>query len=71
MYENHLSWFILKEGRYILLEAEKSGIIRSEVFPGLWLAVDALREGDLAEVLTVLQQGLQTNEHENFVQTLQ
>ena len=71
MYENRLDWFILKEGRYILLEADKSGIIRSETFPGLWLAVDALREGNLAEVLTVLQQGLQTNEHHNFAQTLQ
>ncbi|MEM7713555.1 MAG: Uma2 family endonuclease [Cyanobacteria bacterium P01_A01_bin.68] len=71
MYENRLDWFILKEGRYILLEADKSGIIRSETFPGLWLAVDALREGNLAEVLTVLQQGLQTNEHQNFTRTLQ
>ena len=71
MYENRLDWFILKEGRYILLEADKSGIIRSETFPGLWLAVDALREGNLAEVLTVLQQGLQTNEHQNYTRTLQ
>ena len=71
MYENRLDWFILKEGRYILLEADKSGIIRSETFPGLWLAVDALRKGNLAEVLTVLQQGLETNEHQNFALTLQ
>ncbi|MEL6163356.1 MAG: Uma2 family endonuclease [Cyanobacteria bacterium J06628_3] len=71
MYENRLSWFILKEGRYILLEADKSGIIRSETFPGLWLAVDALREGNLAKVLTVLQEGLQTNEHQKFAQSLQ
>ena len=71
MYENLLHWFILKEGRYISLEADKSGIIRSEVFPGLWLAVDALREGNLAEVLTVLQQGLRTNEHQDFSLTLQ
>lgn len=70
MYENLLSWFILKEGRYILLEADKSGIISSETFPGLWLAVDALREGNLAEVLTVLLQGLQTDEHQKFAQSL-
>ncbi|MDY6902990.1 MAG: Uma2 family endonuclease, partial [Cyanobacteriota bacterium] len=66
-----LDCFILKEGRYVPLEADKSGIIRSEVFPGLWLAVDALREGNLAKVLTVLQQGLQTDEHHNFAQSLQ
>ncbi|MBE9215346.1 Uma2 family endonuclease [Plectonema cf. radiosum LEGE 06105] len=71
MYENRLDWFILKEGRYISLEADKFGIIRSEVFPGLWLAVNALRESNLTEVLTVLQQGLQTDEHQKFVEKLQ
>ncbi len=71
MYENRLDCFILKEGRYISLEADESSIIRSQVFPGLWLAVDALREGNLAEVLTVLHQGLQTDEHQKFVESLQ
>ena len=71
MYENRLDWFILKEGRYISLEADELGIIYSEVFPGLWLAVDALREGNLAEVLNVLQQGLRTDEHQKFVEKLQ
>ena len=70
MYENRLDWFVLKEGRYISLEADNNSVIRSEVFPGLWLAVDALREGNLAEVLTVLHQGLQTNEHQKFIQRL-
>lgn len=36
-------------------------------FPGLDLAVEALLAGDLAEVLAVLQQGLQTPEHAAFV----
>ena len=71
MYENRLDCFILKEGRYISLEADESSIIRSQVFPCLWLAVDALREGNLAEVLTVLHQGLQTDEHQKFVESLQ
>ena len=71
MYENRLDWFILKEGRYISLEADNNGIIRSEVFPGLWLSINALREGNLSEVLTILQQGLQTNEHHKFVEILQ
>jgi len=71
MYENRLDWFMLKEGRYISLETDKLGIIRSEIFPGLWLSVNALREGNLAEVLTVLQQGLQTDQHQKFVESLQ
>ena len=33
------------------------------MFPGLWLIGPALLKGDLAAVLTCLQQGLQTPEH--------
>ncbi|HEY9905243.1 MAG TPA: Uma2 family endonuclease, partial [Candidatus Sericytochromatia bacterium] len=46
------------------------GIVRSEVFPGLWLAVPALLEGNLAQVLSVLQLGLATSEHAVFVEQL-
>jgi Uma2 family endonuclease len=70
IYENRLDWFSLQEGRYVPLEPDGVGVIRSSVFPGLWLAVNALREGDLAEVLAVLQQGLQTAEHQAFVEHL-
>lgn len=69
-YENRLDWFRLQEGRYVALQTDEAGIIRSEVFPGLWLAVNALREGDMARVLAVLQQGLQTAEHQAFVERL-
>jgi len=70
IYENRLDWFSLQEGRYVPLEPDGVGVIRSQIFPGLWLAVNALREGDLAEVLAVLQQGLQTAEHQAFVEHL-
>ena len=71
MYENRLDWFCLSEGKYISLEADGKGIIRSNVFPGLWLSVNALREDRLGEVLEVLQQGIETEEHDNFVKSLQ
>lgn len=67
IYENRLDWFRLQEGRYVSLEPDAEGVIRSQIFPGLWLSVNALREGDLAQVLAVLQQGLQTAEHQAFV----
>lgn len=70
MYENRLDWFSLQEGRYIALPPDDAGVIRSQIFPGLWLAVNALREGDLAQVLAVLQQGIQTAEHQAFVERL-
>jgi Uma2 family endonuclease len=70
MYENCLNWLSLQEGRYVPLQPDEAGVIRSSIFPGLWLAVNALQEGDLAQVLAVLQQGLQTAEHLEFVERL-
>lgn len=70
IYENRLDWFSLQEGRYVSLQPDEAGVIRSFVFPGLWLAVNALRGGNLPEVLAVLQQGLQTAEHQAFVARL-
>ena len=71
IYENRLDWFRLQEGRYVSFEPDAKGVIRSQFFPGLWLSVNALREGNLAEVLAVLQQGLQTAEHQAFAERLQ
>ncbi|ACK72115.1 protein of unknown function DUF820 [Gloeothece citriformis PCC 7424] len=69
-YENRLDWFILEEGRYIPLVPDERGIIRSQVFPGLWLSVDALREANRSELLAILQEGLQTAEHQAFIERL-
>jgi Uma2 family endonuclease len=69
-YEKRLDWFRLREEEYVLMTSDESGIVKSEVFPGLRLAVAALLEGDLAEVLSELQKGLETNEHAAFVERL-
>jgi len=65
-----LDWFRLCEGKYERVEPEADGIIRSEVFPGLWLAVNKLLNGDLAGVLAELQKGVATPEHAAFVEKL-
>lgn len=65
-HEQKLDWFSLQAGQYVSLAADNQGVIRSQVFPGLWLLRSALLKGDLAEVLTYLQQGLQTPEHTAF-----
>lgn len=57
IHENRLNWFSLKEGRYVSLDPDSVGVIRSAIFPGLWLSVIALLKGDLAQILAVLQQG--------------
>jgi len=69
-YEQRVHWFVLSGEQYELLAPDANGIIRSEVFPGLWLQVDALWAGDVATVLAVLQQGLAAPEHAAFVEQL-
>ncbi len=68
--ENKFDWFSLEDGEYISLTADESGVIKSKVFPGLWLTVDALITGNMTKVLAVLQQGLSSPEHGDFVQRL-
>ena len=68
-FENQLDWFHLVEGEYRSL-LDEDGIIRSRVFPGLWLAVSDLLAGDIAEVLAILQKGLNSPEHATFVKQL-
>jgi Uma2 family endonuclease len=69
-FENRFSWFRLQAGEFVLIEPDGDGIIRSSVFPGLWLAVPALLEGRMIEVLNTLQTGLVTAEHQAFSQEL-
>jgi len=56
--DNKVSWFSLEGGKYILLEPDETGVIRSRIFAGLNLKVTALLKGELAQVLAELQKGL-------------
>ncbi|MGD2183331.1 Uma2 family endonuclease [Lusitaniella coriacea] len=68
--DERLSWFYLEKGEYLDLPVDENGILRSRVFPGLWLAVSELLGGKMQQVLTALQQGLSSAEHKGFVQDL-
>ncbi|MBW4480936.1 MAG: Uma2 family endonuclease [Tildeniella torsiva UHER 1998/13D] len=70
VYENRLDWFYLVDGDYQPLPMDAGGIIRSATFPGLWLAETALLQGNMAQVLAVLQTGLQSPEHQQFAMDL-
>ena len=61
----------MKDGDYVPSAPDTTGgVIRSEVFPGLRLAVDASLVGDVAQVLAVLQEGIGTAKHVEFVKRL-
>jgi Uma2 family endonuclease len=66
-----IDWFQLVEGSYHPLPREASGIVKSAVFPGLWLDASAMLRGDLARVFAVLQEGTASAEHLTFVAALQ
>ena len=70
VYDYQFDWFRLQQGEYIQLQPNADNIICSQVFPGLWLDKMALLGGDLGKVLTVVQQGLASPEHENFISRL-
>jgi Uma2 family endonuclease len=68
--DQKLSWFSLQEGEYLELLPNEEGILKSRVFPGLWLAVNELLTGNMQVVLNVLQAGLQSVEHADFIEKL-
>ncbi|MBE9236421.1 Uma2 family endonuclease [Anabaena aphanizomenioides LEGE 00250] len=70
VYDYQFDWFRLQQGEYIQLQPNADNIIFSQIFPGLWLDKIALLGGDLGKVLTVVQQGLASPEHENFISRL-
>jgi Uma2 family endonuclease len=71
VFDQKLDWFVLQEGEYMVQKMDDAGIICSRVFPGLWLAVPALLDGDMERVLAVVQEGLKSAEHIAFVEQLQ
>lgn len=69
--DKRIVWRELFQGKYRELEAGAGGILRSRVFPGLWLDREALLRGDMQRVIAVVQQGIATPEHAEFVRRLE
>ncbi|MGF1535567.1 MAG: Uma2 family endonuclease [Elainellaceae cyanobacterium] len=67
VFDQKLDWYRLTEDDYVLLEGDDQGIVRSVVFPGLWLNRAAMLAGDMPAVLAVLQRGLASEAHQAFL----
>jgi hypothetical protein len=65
--DGQFDWWILEEDEYRPLSAETEGIVRSRIFPGLWLDTAALLAGNGAKLVAILQKGLQSTERAAFV----
>jgi Uma2 family endonuclease len=67
---DEIHWFVLRSGQFERIQAGPDGLYRSEVFPGLWLAPDALFRHDGVGLLSALEFGLASPEHAAFRETL-
>ena len=68
--DRRLDWFELVRGAYRARAADAAGVVRSMVFPGLWLNVGALLSDDLAAVLRTLHEGVGDQSHAAFLSGL-
>jgi hypothetical protein len=66
-----IGWFALREGQYQPLAADADGVVRSDVFSGLWLHIPAMVDGKYDIVQATLQRGLVATEHQEFVAKLE
>jgi hypothetical protein len=66
--DQQIDWFASRGGEFEPLKADAAGILKSEVFPGLWLDAAAMIAGDMKRVLAELQKGLASPEHATFLQ---
>ena len=68
--DERVDWFVLEDGAYLSLSSDEPGPLSSPTFPGLVLNATALLDGDMATVLTDVQQHLGADDHQAFVEQL-
>jgi hypothetical protein len=65
-----IDWFVLQGTEYVKQTADTSGLMKSQVFPGLWVNPDDLVKQSMDSMLRTLDRGLASPEHVAFVQKL-
>ncbi|NBD17468.1 MAG: Uma2 family endonuclease [Cyanobacteria bacterium] len=68
--DKEFRWYVWQEGTYQQLSPDESGILKSPFFLGLWLDVSALLAGEMQQVLSVLNSGINSSEHQALVEQL-
>jgi hypothetical protein len=66
-----VDWFTSRAGEFKPLRRTADGLLKSKIFPGLWLDPNALIQGDAKRLTAVLQQRIASPEHARFVKKLQ
>ena len=68
--KRQIAWNELVQGKYREIQPGADGLLRSRVFPGLWLNATALWNCDYGGLYAGVQQGTSTPEHAEFVHKL-
>lgn len=68
--QRRVVWFVRENGAFVEMSADAGGVLKSRVFPGLWLDVEAFLSNDYTKVLAVLQDGVKSDAHAEFVRKL-
>jgi Uma2 family endonuclease len=65
-FEPRIVWHVLTAGKYVPMLPGDDGVLRSRVFPGLWLHPGHFWADDINALLAVLREGLASPEHAEF-----
>ena len=68
--DQRAEWRVLEDGHYRVQASDAQGIIKSLVFPGLWLDERALWADDPSRLQEVLADGLRSEECKAFLERL-
>lgn len=64
--QREVRWLSLADNRFEPIPPDAGGLLKSRLFPGLWLDPAALLAGDLPALLAGLDAGCATDEHRRF-----
>jgi Uma2 family endonuclease len=70
LFGQRIVWRLIENGVYVPQELPQDSILRSQVFPGLWLDVAAFWDDDGTKMLAALNAGLALDDHQRFVERL-
>ncbi len=69
--QERVIWRQLVKGKYQEVAPDDDGILRSRVFPGLWLDPEALWKRDGLRLVETLERGIAAPQHADFVRLLE
>lgn len=70
VHERRFVWFSLGSDGYTELPPARNGIIKSLVFPGLWLDTKAMLAGNWPKILATAKNGIESEEYLSFAAKL-